>query len=498
LRGTFTDAHVAAITQAICDYRTLRDVSGPLFLGKDTHALSDLAFTTAIEVLAGNNVMVLVDADGGWTPTPVLSHAILSHNSHRLSRLADGIILTPSHNPPDDGGVKYNPTTGGPSDAVVTQWIEQRANELLVNKGSGVIRMPYSRARRSGNIHAHDFISAYVRDLPAVVDLDVIANAGLKVGVDPLGGASLALWHAIADRFGLDLAIVNEVIDPTFSFMTLDWDGTIRMDCSSALAMATLISLKDRFDVAFANDPDADRHGIVTRSAGLVPPNQYLAAALAYLCDYRPTWPADAAVGKTAVSSSIIDRVAEQRGRPVVEVPVGFKWFVPGLLDGSLVFAGEESAGASFVRRNGTAWVTEKDGIILNLLAVEMLARTGRDPSDLYDAITRQVGRSWYARIDAPANDREKAALSQLSPDDVHTSELAGDPIVARLTAATGNGAKLGGLKVVTTQGWFAARPSGTEAVYKLYAESFRGADHLQRIQEEAQVIVTRALSGAR
>jgi phosphoglucomutase len=495
LRGTFNEAHVVAMTQAICDYRKRQEINGPLFLGKDTHALSEPAFATALEVLAANRVDTMIDRAGGYTPTPVISHAILAHNHGRTVHVADGIVITPSHNPPEDGGFKYNPPNGGPADTDVTRWIEERANRLLSNHSRKVSRVAYEKARRAPTTHAYDYVRSYVDDLSAVVDMDAIRGARLNIAVDPLGGASLPFWQPIADRYRFDVDVVNEEVDETFAFMPLDWDGKIRMDCSSPYAMANLIALKDRYDVAFGNDPDADRHGIVTR-AGLMNPNHYLAAAIFYLFTHRPEWLADAAIGKTAVTSSIVDRVAVKLGRPLVEVPVGFKWFVPGLLDGSLGFAGEESAGASFLRRNGTVWTTDKDGIILDLLAVELMARTGRDPSELYNNLTRELGAPVYARIDAPATVEEKAALLNLSPSDVVASELAGEPIEAVVTTAPGNGAPLGGLKVVTADGWFAARPSGTEAVYKLYAESYRGRDHLRRIETEAQALVSRAFSG--
>jgi phosphoglucomutase len=492
---TFNEAHVLAITQAICDYRKGQGIDGPLYLGRDTHALSVPAFMTALEVLAANGVSSMIDDENGCTPTPAISHAILTHNRGRTAGLADGIVITPSHNPPADGGFKYNPPSGGPADTGITRWIQDRANELLASGAKRVRRLPYQRARQAPTTHAYDYVGAYVGDLASVVDMDAVRGTGLRVGVDPLGGASLAFWHAISERYGLGIEVVNDEIDPAFAFMPVDWDGRIRMDCSSPHAMARLIALKDRFDVAFGNDPDADRHGIVTRT-GLMNPNHYLAAAISYLFTHRAGWRTDAGVGKTVVSSSIIDRVARRVGRSLVEVPVGFKWFVPGLLDGSLGIGGEESAGASFLRGDGTAWSTDKDGIILALLAVEMMACTGRDPSELYSDLTAELGAPVYERVDAPATPREKAILLGLSPDDVTARGLAGDPIEARLTAAAGNGAAIGGLKVITRNGWFAARPSGTEAVYKLYAESFQGMDHLRRIQEEARGIVATALAG--
>jgi phosphoglucomutase len=496
LRGAFNEAHVLAISQAICDYRKGQGITGPLYIGKDTHALSDPAFVTALEVLAGNGVDVMIDRADGYTPTPVVSHAILTYNRGRTSGLADGILITPSHNPPEDGGFKYNPPHGGPADTDVTRWIEERANQFLASNLNGVSRIAYEQARRVATTHKYDFVGSYVNDLASVVDMDVIRGARLKIGVDPLGGAGVAYWRPIVERYGVQVEVVNDTVDPTFSFMSLDWDGKIRMDCSSPHAMAKLIALKNRFDIAFGNDTDNDRHGIVTRSAGLMNPNHYLAAAIFYLFTHRPGWRRDAAIGKTVVSSSLIDRVAAKVGRMLVEVPVGFKWFVPGLLDGSLGFGGEESAGASFLRRDGTVWSTDKDGIIMDLLAVEMMARTGRDPSDFYQDLTRELGAPVYQRIDAPATAQQKAVLLKLAPGDVKATELAGDPIQAMLTTAPGNGAAIGGLKVVTSHGWFAARPSGTEEVYKLYAESFRGSGHLRRIQEEAQALLARAFAG--
>jgi phosphoglucomutase len=496
LRGSFNEAHVLAIAQAICDYRKAQRIDGPLYIGKDTHALSGPALESAIEVLAANGVETMIDRDGGSTPTPVISHAILTHNRNRQSAWADGVVVTPSHNPPEDGGFKYNPPHGGPADTEVTRWIENRANALLARSPSDVKRVPYEAAKQASTTHAHDYVGAYVRDLASVVDMEAIRASSLKIGVDPLGGAAVAYWPRIAERYGANLEVVNDSVDPTFRFMTLDWDGKIRMDCSSRYAMANLIGLKDGFDVAFGNDADADRHGIVTRGAGLMNPNHYLAAAISYLFTHRADWPAHAAVGKTVVSSSIIDRVAKRVGRTLLEVPVGFKWFVAGLLDGSLGFGGEESAGASFLRRDGRTWTTDKDGVVLNLLAAELMARTGRDPSELYDALTKEVGASTYERIDAPATREQKAALEKLSPEDVHASDLAGEPILTMLTSAPGNGSAIGGLKVITANGWFAARPSGTEDVYKLYAESFAGPDHLRRIQTEAETLIGRSLEG--
>jgi len=448
-------------------------------------------------VLAANGVQTMIDRDDGYTPTPVVSHAILTYNRPRPAQQADGIVITPSHNPPEDAGFKYNPPHGGPADTAVTRWIEERANALLSASLQGVARVPYEEARRAATLHRHDYLDSYVADLGAVVDMQAIASARLNIGVDPLGGASVSYWGPIAERYGLELQVVNDVVDPTFRFMTLDWDGKIRMDCSSPYAMARLIALRDRFDIAFGNDTDADRHGIVTRTAGLMPPNHYLAAAIAYLFTHRPRWRASAAVGKTVVSSAIIDRVAASIERRLYEVPVGFKWFVPGLLDGSLGFGGEESAGASFLRHDGTVWTTDKDGIILNLLAAEITARTGRDPSQLYEELTRKLGAPDFARIDTPATREEKAALLKLAPADIHTSQLAGDAIQQMLVNAPGNGAAIGGLKVITANGWFAARPSGTEDIYKLYAESFRGQEHLQRIQTEARALIDTALKRA-
>ena len=489
--GTFTEDHIVAISEAIARYRSAEGIGGPLFLGRDTHALSEPAFRTAVEVLVAHDVDVAVDSEGGYTPTPAISHAILTHNARGRAK-ADGIVITPSHNPPEDGGFKYNPPHGGPADTDVTRQIQGAANDLLRARLRGVRRMPYDEA--IARARGHDYRAAYVSELGAVVDVEEIAGAGIRLGVDPLGGASVAYWDSIANRYRLDLEVVNSRVDPTFSFMPLDHDGKIRMDCSSPDAMAGLISLKDRFDVAFANDPDADRHGIVTRSAGLMNPNHYLAVAIAYLLGgARLEWPGGAGVGKTMVSSSIIDRVVAGLGRRLVEVPVGFKWFVAGLLDGTLAFGGEESAGASFLRRDGGAWSTDKDGLIMCLLAAEMTARGGRDPARMYAELTERYGAPIYRRYDAPATPEQKRILGGLSPDDVTASELAGEPIVQVLTTAP-SGAPLGGVKVTTDSGWFAARPSGTEDVYKLYAESFNGEQHLERIVEEAQQLVHRAL----
>lgn len=487
---SFNESHILAITHAICQYRKEQGTTGPLFLAIDTHALSEPAFASALEVLAANSVETMLDQGGGYTPTPALSHAILQYNRKHAKGLADGIVITPSHNPPDDGGFKYNPPSGGPADTTATKWIENRANDLLTGGLKDVPRMPYHAARRAATTHHYDYLSNYVNDLLSVIDLDAIKRAGLNLGVDPLGGASVAYWPRIAEHYDLKLTVVNREVDPTFRFMTLDWDGKIRMDCSSPYAMASLIALKDRFDVAFACDTDADRHGIVTPSAGLLNPNHYLAVAIDYLYRNRPQWRHEAGVGKTLVSSSIIDRVAGESGRQLVEVPVGFKWFVDGLLDGSLGFGGEESAGASFLRRDGSAWSTDKDGLIMGLLSAEITAKTGRDPGDLYRQLTDKFGDPVYERIDAPANPEEKAILAKLSPQQVAAQELAGEKIEAMLTNAPANGAPIGGLKVVTKNGWFAARPSGTENVYKIYAESFLGKEHLRRIQEEAQALI--------
>jgi phosphoglucomutase len=494
LRGTFNEDHLLAMTQAICDFRKSEGVTGPLYLGKDTHALSEPAFVTSLEVLAANGVDVMIDSRDGYTPTPAISHAILVHNRGRESGLADGIVITPSHNPPEDGGFKYNPPHGGPAGTDVTRAIERLANEMLANGLVGVARIPYETALRSAGTHRHDYTASYVEDLASVVDLELIRSARLKIGADPLGGAGVGYWQVIVERYGIDVEVVNDTVDPTFAFMSLDWDGKIRMDCSSRYAMAKLIALKDRFDIAFGNDTDHDRHGIVTRSAGLMNPNHFLASSIQHLFASRPGWRSEAAIGKTVVSSSMIDRLAAKLGRALVEVPVGFKWFVPGLLDGSLGFGGEESAGASFLRRDGSVWSTDKDGIIMDLLAAEIMARAGRDPAELYAELTRELGAPVYERIDAPATAPQKAALLRLSAADVRASELAGDPIQSIVTTAPGNGEPIGGLKVVTKEGWFAARPSGTEDVYKLYAESFRGPAHLQRIQEEARALVLAAL----
>ncbi|MBI2197601.1 MAG: alpha-D-glucose phosphate-specific phosphoglucomutase [Candidatus Rokubacteria bacterium] len=493
LDSGFNEAHILAITQAICLYRRRQRVDGPLFLGIDTHALSESACASALEVLAANQVDVMIDDRDGYTPTPVISHAILTHNRGRTGGLADGIVVTPSHNPPEDGGFKYNPPTGGPADSQVTGWIQDRANALLADGLTGVKRIPFERARRAPTTHRHDYMDGYIGDLPSVVDLEAVRGGTVTLGVDPLGGAGVHYWGLIAERYKLPLTVVSNVVDPTFRFMTADWDGKIRMDCSSPYAMQRLIGLKDRFDVAWACDTDHDRHGIVAGNAGLLNPNHYLAVAISYLFSHRAGWPMAAGIGKTVVSSSVIDRVATRLGRLLVEVPVGFKWFVDGLLGGSLGFAGEESAGASCLRRDGAVWTTDKDGIVLGLLAAEMTAVTARDPGELYRELTRELGEPAYERIDASATPEQKAILARLSPGQITASDLAGDTITSLLTAAPGNQAPIGGLKVVTRSGWFAARPSGTEDVYKLYAESFKGRDHLRRIQAEAQAIIQRA-----
>jgi phosphoglucomutase len=494
-KKSFNEAHILAMSQAICEHRAAHQITGPLFMGMDTHGLSTPAFASAMEVLAANDVTVMIAPDNSYTPTPAISHAILTYNRSRKTGLADGIVITPSHNPPEDGGFKYNPTNGGPAGSDVTTRIEARANELLNRLPGGVNRMPYERAMRAETTHRHDYMDAYTRDLKHVIDMDVIRDAKISIGVDPLGGAGVQYWAPIAERFGLNLEILSVEVDPTFRFMTLDWDGRIRMDPSSPYAMQRLIRLKDRFDISCACDTDHDRHGIVTRSAGLLPSNHYLAVCIYYLFQHRPRWPQHAAVGKTLVSSQMIDRVAAKLGRFVWEVPVGFKWFVDGLLDGTLGFGGEESAGASFLRQDGTVWSTDKDGIIASLLGAEITARMGRDPGEVYRELTRQFGEPVFERMDAPASPAEKTKLSRLSPSQIRRKDLAGEPIQATLTHAPGNGAAIGGLKVVAQNGWFAARPSGTEDIYKIYAESFQGVDHLRRIQEEAQAMVTEVLS---
>ena len=494
-KGSFNETHILAVAQAICLQRKQDGVDGPLFLGMDTHALSEPAFVSALEVLAANRVQTMIDSAGGYTPTPAISHAILTYNRGRASGLADGIVITPSHNPPEDGGIKYNPPHGGPSADATSKAIEAIANDLIAAGVENISRMPAGRARQASTTHRHDYISAYAADLANVLDMEAIRGAKLHIGADPLGGAGVAYWSPIAERYSLNIEVVNNEVDPTFRFMRLDWDGRIRMDCSSPYAMAGLIAMRDRFDVAFANDTDHDRHGIVTPSAGLMNPNHYLAVAIDYLFSRRTGWPRGAAVGKTVVSSSLIDRVTAARGRKLFEVPVGFKWFVDGLLAGTLGFGGEESAGASFLRRDGTVWTTDKDGMLLGLLAAEMRATTGRDPGELYQALTQQHGAPAYERVDAPANREQKARLAKLSREQVTASELAGEKIEAILTHAPGDGNPIGGLKVMTKNGWFAARPSGTEDVYKLYAESFLGVEHLRRIQSEAQTLVSGVLA---
>ena len=494
LHGTFTEAHILAITQAICDYRQSQRTNGPLYMGKDTHALSSPAQRTALEVLAANNVETIIQQNDGVTPTPVISRAILVYNRNRKAHFADGIVITPSHNPPEDGGFKYNAPNGGPADTDVTHWVETRANELLRAGNVGVKRLPFQKAVMAATTHQEDLMLPYVHDLKNVVDLEAIRGAKLRLGVDPLGGAALPYWGPIHSIYGLDITLVNPSLDPTFSFMTVDQDGKIRMDCSSPYAMARLVEIKDRFRVAFGNDPDSDRHGIVTPRAGLLNPNHFLAVAIRYLLTHRPHWPSHAAVGKTLVSSSIIDRVVSKLGRRLCEVPVGFKWFVPGLFDGSVCFGGEESAGASFLRIDGTVWTTDKDGPIMDLLAAEITARTGKDPGEHYQELTAELGAPCYTRIDAPATPEQKTRLRELSAEAVQESALAGEPIIAKLTRAPGNNAPVGGLKVVTASGWFAARPSGTENIYKIYAESFQGMQHLNALVSEGQKIVDRAL----
>ncbi|MEP6999809.1 MAG: phosphoglucomutase (alpha-D-glucose-1,6-bisphosphate-dependent) [bacterium] len=499
-RGTstqcsFNERHILAITQSICLYRAHQRIDGPLFLGIDTHALSESAFGSALEVLAANNVEVMIDSRDGYTPTPAVSHAIIAYNRGRATGFADGIVITPSHNPPEDGGFKYNPPNGGPADTSATAWIQDTANALLADDLRDVKRIPLARARKAATTHAHDFLDAYVADLPNVIDLDAIRRASLSLGADPLGGAGVAYWGEIAERYSLAITVVSDDVDPTFRFMSLDWDGRIRMDCSSPYAMQRLIGLRDRFDVAWACDTDHDRHGIVARSVGLLNPNHYLSVAIAYLFSHRPGWRGTAGIGKTIVSSSMINRVASHIGRPLLEVPVGFKWFVDGLMSGSLGFVGEESAGATLLRRDGTVWTTDKDGIVMGLLAAEMTAVTGRDPGEQYSELTKNLGAPVYERIDAPATPEQKSKLSKLAPSNVSASELAGERIVHLVTTAPGNGAAIGGLKVETENGWFAARPSGTEDVYKLYAESFIDANHLHRIQTEAQAIIQKAFA---
>ncbi len=497
LNKKFTETHILAISQAICEVRKKNGISGPLFLGMDTHALSEAALISAVEVFAANDVTVKIQSGRGYTPTPVISHAILTYNAAKNGDQADGVVITPSHNPPNDGGFKYNPPNGGPADSALTKVIQDRANEIIRNNLREVKRMVFEKALQASTTHEYDYITPYVEDLKNIIDMDAIAAAGLKIGVDPMGGAGIAYWAPIAEMYGLDIEVVNPKVDPTFSFMTVDRDGKIRMDCSSPYAMASLIHLKDKFDIAFGNDPDYDRHGIVTRKSGLLNPNHYLAVAVSYLFQNREGWRSDAAIGKTLVSSSMIDRVAASLNRKLSEVPVGFKWFVDGLVDGSYGFGGEESAGASFLRKDGTVWTTDKDGIIMDLLAAEITAKTGRDPGDHYQALEGTFGSPVYERTDAPANLAQKSVLKSLSPDMVSAEKLAGEEITAKLTHAPGNGAALGGLKVVTKNGWFAARPSGTEEIYKIYMESFLGKNHLQQIKEEAQSIVSAALAAA-
>jgi phosphoglucomutase len=494
VNGSFNDDHVAAISQAICEHRQGEGIRGPLFMGMDSHALSEPALYTAIEVFAGNGMEIHIHKDHQYTPTPVISHAILTWNASHQGVQADGVVISPSHNPPEDGGFKYNPPNGGPADTLTTKWIQNRANEIIANDMLDVRRLPLSKALAADTTRQIDLITPYLKDLANVIDMQAIADSGIHIGVDPLGGSGIAYWEPMAEMYGLNLEVVNKRVDPTFSFMTLDKDGKIRMDCSSPYAMASLVALKDNFDIAFGNDVDYDRHGIVTPSVGLMNPNHYLSVAIWYLFQHRPDWSARAAIGKTLVSSSIIDRVAQKIGRKLCEVPVGFKWFVPGLLSGSIGFGGEESAGASFLRKNGQTWTTDKDGIILDLLAAEILAVTGKDPGLHYRALEEELGGSFYARLDAPANVRQKAILSSLSPELVKAESMAGDPILEKLTSASCNQEPIGGLKVVTENGWFAARPSGTENVYKIYAESLKSADHLARIQTEAREIVDAAL----
>jgi len=495
--NAFNEAHILAISQAICLHRRRVGINGPLFIGIDTHALSEPAFASALEVFAANEIDVLIDDRDGYTPTPVLSHAILAYNRNRTSGLADGIVITPSHNPPEDGGFKYNPPNGGPADTDITAWIQRTANDFLAKNLDGVRRIPYGRARKAACVRRHDYVGPYVADLANVVDMDAVRGSGVKIGIDPLGGAGVHFWQPIIDAYGISATIVNDAVDPTFRFMSVDWDGKIRMDCSSPYAMAGLIAMRDKFDVAFANDTDADRHGIVTRSSGLMNPNHYLAAAIFYLFGNRPHWGKDCAVGKTVVSSGIIDRVTAKLGRKVVEVPVGFKWFVDGLIGGSFGFAGEESAGASFLRRDGSVWTTDKDGLILGLLAAEITAQGKGDPGEVFNRLTQELGVPFYERIDAPATPDQKAVLKAISGEQIGITELAGEPIQARLSAAPGNGEPIGGIKVVAENGWFAARPSGTEDVYKIYAESFRSEDHLRQIQQDAQDAIARVFANA-
>jgi phosphoglucomutase len=496
--NAFNEDHILAITQAICLYRASQGTDGPLFIGKDTHALSEPALASAIEVLAANGVETMIDDHDGYTPTPVISHAILTYNRKRKSGLADGIVITPSHNPPPDGGFKYNPPNGGPADTDATGWIEKTANELIKAKLEGVKRLPYDQAVKGSCIHRYDYVTPYVKDLGNVVDLEAVRAGGVKIGIDPLGGAAVHFWAPIIERYKIDATVVNDLVDPTFRFMTADWDGKVRMDCSSPYAMKRLVAMRKKFDIAFANDTDSDRHGVVCASSGLMNPNHYLATMVAYLFDNRPNWKKSSAVGKTVVSSGIIDRVAGKIGRKLVEVPVGFKWFVDGLIDGSFGFGGEESAGASFLRHDGSVWTTDKDGLIPGLLAAEITAKTGRDPAENFAKLTKKLGEPFYERIDAPATGEQKAILKKLSPEQVQAKELAGEPITAIFDKAPGNKAAIGGIKVVTENGWFAARPSGTEDVYKIYAESFRSEKHLHAIQEEAQALIGRTFASAK
>jgi phosphoglucomutase len=495
LNGAFNEAHILAISQALCDHRCEKNLTGPLFIGIDTHALAEPALVSALEVFAANGVEVMIDAEGGYTPTPVISHAILTYNKGRTEGLADGVVITPSHNPPEDGGFKYNPPNGGPADTDITGVIERAANGYLEGDLKGVKRISYERARKAANVHRHDFITPYVADLADVLDMEAIRGAGVKIGIDPLGGAAVRYWEPIIARYGLNATLLNDEVDPTFRFMTLDWDGKVRMDCSSPYAMARLIGMRDKFDIAFANDTDADRHGIVTRSSGLMNPNHYLAASIAFLFEHRPQWRKDSAVGKTIVSSAIIDRVANKTGRKVVETPVGFKWFVDGLLSGSFGFAGEESAGASFLRKDGSVWTTDKDGLILGLLAAEITATTGRDPSQLFAQLTAELGQPFYARIDAPATPQQKNVLKALTGEKLAMKELGGEKVTATQSNAPGNNQPFGGIKVVSDSGWFAARPSGTEDVYKIYAESFRSEAHLKQIQDDARAAIAKVFA---
>jgi phosphoglucomutase len=493
----FNEWHILAISQAICDHRKQTGITGPLFIGIDTHALSEPALISALEVFTANEVDVMIDANGGYTPTPVISHAILAYNKNRQIGLADGVVITPSHNPPTDGGFKYNPPHGGPADSDITGWIERTANALLETGLRDVKRIPYSDARKSAHVHLHHYVDSYVADLAHTIDMEAIRSSGVKIGIDPLGGASVGFWTPIIERYGLSATVVSHDVDPTFRFMTADWDGRIRMDCSSPYAMARLIGMRDTFDIAFANDTDADRHGVVTKSNGLMNPNHYLAAAISYLFTNRPAWGATASIGKTIVSSAIIDRVAQKLDRKLVEVPVGFKWFVDGLSGGALGFAGEESAGASFLRRDGSVWTTDKDGLILGLLSAEITAKTGLDPSQVYDHLTHELGAPFYERIDAPATPDQKKVFKTLAADQIGMTKLAGDPITATITSAPGNGQPFGGIKVTSASGWFAARPSGTEDVYKIYAESFQSQEHLRQIQQEAKTAITGLFKGA-